>query len=261
MWRRIVRRLFSLSTFLGCVCLFSVNALAQNAAPDSGAVAPALDKSGYTLFDPTPDSQMRSFSTDRPNKSTSPTTLDAGHFQYETDLLGTTMDGYNGSRTYSRGLFTADPMLKLGLTNEIDFEIRSGGYQDQRVKQRGSGPASVYDGYGDTTLRAKVNIWGNDGGKTAFALVPYVKLPISDRGLGNNQVEGGLIAPLSISLSHNFTVIFQTEMDALKSRNDSGKHVGWTNLVNVSYSVTDKLAASAESHRSVWVGWPIPRPL
>ena len=52
-------------------------------AQDKGAAA---DKSQYTLFNPTPKEQMRPFNTDRPTKSNVPYTVDAGHFQIETDL-------------------------------------------------------------------------------------------------------------------------------------------------------------------------------
>jgi len=59
----------------------------QQPAADAPAAAPAPDKSGYIFFNPTPDSQLRGFSPDRPPKADSAYTVDAGHFQYETDLL------------------------------------------------------------------------------------------------------------------------------------------------------------------------------
>ena len=90
------------------VCLGLVAALgsigARAAAQDAGtSVNPnpptAPDKSGYTLFDPTPTSALRTFSTDRPAKSNSPVTVDAGHFQYETDLFNYTHSNAGGSTT------------------------------------------------------------------------------------------------------------------------------------------------------------------
>jgi hypothetical protein len=48
---------------------------------------PSLDKSGYTVFNPTPDTALRTFSPDRPTRSNGPLTVDAGRFQYETDLV------------------------------------------------------------------------------------------------------------------------------------------------------------------------------
>ncbi|MEO8821382.1 MAG: hypothetical protein ABI267_05890 [Ginsengibacter sp.] len=42
-------------------------------------------KSGYTIFNPTPKKLMRDFETDRPDVTESAYTVDAGHFQLETD--------------------------------------------------------------------------------------------------------------------------------------------------------------------------------
>jgi hypothetical protein len=51
---------------------YVVPPLADEAAPD---------KSDSTLFNPTPDADLRSFSTDRPPKAHSRYTIDAGHLQ------------------------------------------------------------------------------------------------------------------------------------------------------------------------------------
>ena len=64
----------------------AVPALAQEAP--AAASAPPPDKSGFTLFDPTPSADLRALCTDRPTKSASPCTVDAGHFQIESDLVG-----------------------------------------------------------------------------------------------------------------------------------------------------------------------------
>ena len=138
------------------------------AAPGNTAAAPAAstpaapppDKSGYTLFNPTPDADLRSFSTDRPNKSTTPYTVDAGHFQFETDLLGGMSDGYNTSHTQTRQFFTGDPVLKLGITNFADVEVALGGYQNYRVKDRTDNSTTNFDGFGDVVLDAQPPLVG-----------------------------------------------------------------------------------------------------
>ena len=71
----------------------------EPAATDEPAAAPAPDKSGYSLLDPTPDSQLRSFAPDRPPKADSAYTVDAGHFQYETDLLNYSNTNFGGVTT------------------------------------------------------------------------------------------------------------------------------------------------------------------
>ena len=60
------------------------------AVPKPSASNAKPDKNQYWLLYPIPPDQMRSFSTDRPTKSNVPYTVDAGHFQYETDLANYT---------------------------------------------------------------------------------------------------------------------------------------------------------------------------
>ena len=104
----------------------------------SAAAAPALaddgspDKSDYTLFNPTPDADLRSFSTDRPPKANSPYTVDAGHLQYETDIAVFAYGETDGVKTQDWTVF--DPTLKLGLTNTIDAELQITPYESVVTK-------------------------------------------------------------------------------------------------------------------------------
>ena len=90
-------------------------------APEAATPAPAPDKSEYSLLNPTPDDQMRAFTPERPTLALVPFTVDAGHFQYESDLFNYTHTNY--LRTGTISYLTADPTVKLGLTNWIDFEV------------------------------------------------------------------------------------------------------------------------------------------
>src|SRR5271167_3863606 len=63
------------------------------AAQETNSVPP--DKSGYNLFNPTPDKYMREISPDRPDKTDSPFTVDAGHYQLEMDFVNYTYDSPN----------------------------------------------------------------------------------------------------------------------------------------------------------------------
>src|SRR5262245_7783646 len=53
---------------------------------------PAIDKSGYTFFKPTPNWAMREMSLDGPGATESPFTVDAGHFQIEMSLFDYTSE-------------------------------------------------------------------------------------------------------------------------------------------------------------------------
>ena len=90
-------------------------------APKPSASKAKPDKNQYWLLYPTPPDQMRSFSTDRPTKSNVPYTVDAGHFQYETDLVNYTHQ-VTGS-THTDTLLVPNPTFKVGLTNNADLEV------------------------------------------------------------------------------------------------------------------------------------------
>src|ERR1041384_1354006 len=156
------------------------------------------DKSGYTLFRPVPDSLMREMETDRPDKTESAYTVDAGHFQIEMDILGYTRDHTKDQRTESFGI--ASTNFKMGVVNHIDLQLVVESFNILETTDRGTGMHSRVSGYGDLTLRSKINLWGDDGGPTALSVMPFVKLPTAKHDLGNGAVEGGVIFPFAMEL-------------------------------------------------------------
>jgi hypothetical protein len=216
------------------------------------ARADDLDKSGYTLFDPVPDDLLRKFAPDRPAKGFSVRTVDAGHFEIETDLISTTISNSPGGTTHSfQGL---DPTLKLGLTNWMDIEVQFNGLQYTESADGTSSPFNFQNstGFGDVFLRSKINLLGNDNGPVGFALIPYVKLPSSTPLISNGAVEGGLIAPLALRPA-DFIVTLMTEVDDLKSATSNNRFANFVNLVSVSHAVpgTEGINATVELFSSV----------
>ena len=193
--------------------------------------AVAADKSHYTLFNPTPPDQMRDFQTDRPDLTEGPYTVDAGHFQVEMDLVDYFYDRRNPEHITRQTLITADPTLKLGLLNDVDLELIATPLVYQATHFRDTDTSDYRVGSDDTILRLKWNLWGNDGGSTAFALLPYVKIPTNTRELGNNYIEGGLILPLTIKLPRGFELDAMTEFDVLRNSDNMGYHLDWVNSV------------------------------
>jgi hypothetical protein len=226
---------------------------ADATAPEAAATEPVPGKSEYSLFDPTPAGQMRAFTPERPAQAFSPYTVDAGHFQYESDFFNYTHTNYLGAGTLS--YLAADPTIKLGLTNSIDFEVELNGYLNSSTHDNLTGALiSNGHGFGDTIFKIKYNVLGNDGGTFALALIPFVKAPSAAPGLGNGVVEGGLIAPLQINLPRDYTLILQTELDALKNANDARRHANFVNLVCVSHDlpfISKDLSASVEFRSAV----------
>ena len=191
---------------------------------------PAPDKSRHHFFHPTPRGEMREMSTDRPDQTESAYTIDAGHFQLEMDLVKFTYDRHRPSWN------VAPVNLKAGLLNNVDLQI----VLDSYIRE--SGGAS---GFGDITARLKVNVWGNDGGATALAVMPYVKLPLDASNLRNGETEGGIIVPLAVALPGGWSMGLMTEVDFVND-GAGGHDAEWLNSVTFSHGIAGKLGGYVE---------------
>src|SRR5690606_23082187 len=112
------------------------------------------------LFNPTPDHLLRDMTTDRPDVTESPFTIDAGRIQIETQAFG-----YSHSRRDADGILTHDyeigtTNVRLGLTNftEVNFVWQPFGIE----RRTGSAVSERSSGTGNVDIRGKVNLWGND---------------------------------------------------------------------------------------------------
>jgi hypothetical protein len=218
------------------------------AAATSPAFAQAADKSEYSLTNPTPREALRELSTDRPDKTESPYTVDAGHLQIELDFATYTrdIDRSEGQNLRSDTFGIAPVNFKLGLTNDSDIQLLVDPYVRQTVKNRAGRTTERTSGFGDVTLRLKHNLWGNDGGATALALMPFVKLPTARRGIGNGAVEFGLIVPLAIEVADGLGIGLMTEIDVLEESDGKGYAPTFINSATMSVDLTDRLGAYTE---------------
>jgi hypothetical protein len=219
--------------------LLLISVAALSAAPAFADDAPPPDKSGYTLFNPVPDGQMRSFSSDRPTKSDSPYTVDAGHFQYEADILNWTYDHNNAAQTTTSSLLVADPVLKAGLTNRTDLEIALAPINLNQSHVRGTNTRNTAAGFGDVYARLKYSLLGDDGGDYALAVVPYVKAPTAAHNVGNNHWEGGGYVPFTAALPYDWTLAITSEVDILENAALNGTHSNFSNLINFGHTIFD----------------------
>jgi len=214
----------------------------------ASAATAVPDKSAYTLFNRTPESQLRELSTDRPDLTESPYTVDAGWAQLEMDVFAYTHDHdkSDGGDVNASALSLANINFKLGLTSHLDLQTVFSTYTRVKAHDRISGARETISGFGDITTRLKINYWGNDGGETAFALMPFIKWPTNQHGLGNKSVEGGLIAPLALELGGGWGMGLMTEFDIVRNESDDGYALDWFNTITVSHDITEKLGGYLE---------------
>jgi Putative MetA-pathway of phenol degradation len=208
----------------------------------------AVDKSSYHLFHPTPWEFMRDFSTDRPDKTESAYSVDAGRFQVEADLFTYTRDHdtADGADTrvdaYSAGAIN----FKMGLCHRADLQLIFESFNYVRTEDRVAGVRSRQRGIGDLTTRLKVNLWGNEGGSTALAAMPWVKFPTNADGLGNNAVEAGLILPLAVELPGGWGMGAMTEFDMIQNAGNSDYHAEFVNSITFGHDIVGRLAGYVE---------------
>lgn len=158
-------------------------------------------KSQYSLSNPTPRELWRPMSADRPDFTESPITVDAGAMQLEMSIADYSKDGD------SKAIGVALANLKIGLLNSTDIQL----VYDPYVKEDDG--VSSTDGGGDMQIRLKINLWGNDGGETAFGIMPFIKIPTASDGLGNDKFEGGLILPWGTELKEGVGLGLMFEVD------------------------------------------------
>jgi len=190
---------------------------------------------------------LRELATDRPDQTESPQTVDAGHWQIEVDLLNYTRDRNRtgGSDVVTRDLGIGAINLKYGATRRVDLQLMVDPYVSTRVADHLAGTSSRASGFGDVTTRVKVNLWGNDGGLTAFAVMPYVKWPLAASSVRNGVTEGGVIFILGYELPAGWSSAVMTEVDWIDD-GGGGRDIEWVNSVTFAHELTGRLGGYLE---------------
>lgn len=174
---------------------------------------------------------LRPLSTDRPDTTESPYTVDKGHFQIEMEMASMTRDG--GGESYALGEIN----LKYGIAANTDLQWVISSYEHE---------AGDPEGFGDMQLRLKQNLWGNDGGDTALAIMPFVQLPTGNSGVSSNEVEGGIIVPFAFEGIWGWSHGVQAEVDLVADELSDGHHFEFLVSATAAHDLTDKLGCFFE---------------
>lgn len=202
-------------------------------------------KNGYSLFDPVPDNLLRELSTDRPGKSHSSKTVDAGHFQIESDFITYAWDPGRGGHPTTRNYSIATPILKVGATNSVDIEIATSLFN--HLRQSDGAATLTARGFGDTSVGAKINLFGNDGGDRSLALMPFVKLPTAEQGIGNGYAEFTLNVPYTMELTKPWSLTLEPNFGVLRNSSNTAYRQNYGFIANLNRPVFfDKLTAAIE---------------
>jgi Putative MetA-pathway of phenol degradation len=148
----------------------------------------------YHLFNPVPRAQMRDFTPDRPGASENPFTVDAGHYHLEIGIASLAFDDSDDAE--STELAFAETKVRAGLVPWLELQLVVVPYYRSEVEgssEVADSETVVDEGYIATTLRLKLNLWGNDGETTALGVLPFVSF-------ADDAVDFGLALPFAMAL-------------------------------------------------------------
>lgn len=198
-------------------------------------------KGKYTLFNPVPKDKMKEMETDRPDVTESAYTVEAGHFQLESDL-------FKQVRNRNKELLSIENIFnlanyKIGLTEKMDIQLVIPTYVINKTRELSTN--KIIDktaGFDDITLRLKYNIWGNAERKTALAIIPFISFPTSS--FSNNGMQGGVIFPFALKLPDGWD--FGSEAGVNIKKDNNRYHSDFLYTFTFGKSLSAKVDAFAE---------------
>src|SRR5690349_617150 len=133
-------------------------------------VAIALLAPTHTALAQEDDPPLRELSTDRPDQTESPYSVDCGHLQVESEPISYGVTHEAGVSLYETRVMAMN--VRLGLTDRIDTQLVLSPVV--HLREEVAGASTSHAGFGDTVVRAKINLFGNDEGDVALGLLPFV---------------------------------------------------------------------------------------
>jgi hypothetical protein len=189
-----------------------------------------------------PAPARRPLTTDRPDVTESPFTVDAGHVQLEGDAVNYTRDRSADGRV--REWEVAPFNVRYGLTPSFEGGFFFVPYRHTSETPAG-GPTTRTSGAGDLTLRAKYNFAGNDGGNFAWGLIADLKAPTARRELGNRHWEGALMVPFTRELGPGWSLSGMTSAGVVYAEDRRHRPV-WGNTLSLGRDLTPNLGGYVE---------------
>jgi hypothetical protein len=171
----------------------------------------------------------RELTTDRPDRTESPVTVDKAHFQFELELANFADSRVTGGSVRSWGFAVVN--AKYGIRDDADLQLIVQGHE-----RTTAGSLTSSSTLPDLTARMKWNLWGDDGGRTAFALMPFITVPRE-----GGAATGGLILPWSTDLGRGWDMGVMSEVDVL-----ARGRVGLVHSATFGHDLTGRLGMYAE---------------
>ena len=176
--------------------------------------------------------------TDRPGLETGACVVPAGAIQLETALADWATDTAGGVRTSQWILGDSVVRIGIGSASEVQF----GWTPWQRVTTREGGIRESVSGVGDAFVAYKARLTPA-AAPVVVSLMPFAKLPVARRPLGNRRLEAGVVVPMDIALADRWTLTLSPEADWNADDDGHGHHLGLAAAAGVEFELTETLSA------------------
>jgi hypothetical protein len=198
-----------------------------------GLLAHASDgKSAYSLFNRVPEAELRPLSTDRPDVTESPYTVDAGWYQIELDVA---VSRFDKNEQLSTSYLQSN--IKVGLNHYMDlqfivdpFDYSPNGQQVRNNSQ----------------MRLKINLFGNDSGDVAAALLPFVTFTDGKPETTNKKMGAGLAIPLFFALPEDWSLGAMVQWTWGYDESLDGYQLNYLTSFSLSREIKEKLSGFIE---------------
>lgn len=185
---------------------------------------------------------QRPLSTDRPDATESPYTVERGRWQIEVEAIRWSRNSDGGVRVRTQTIGATN--FKYGLSDSSDLQI----VVEPMVRQgtRIGSFRQTVRGFGDLVVRLKHNLSGNDGENDAWGVMPFIKLPTAADRLGNGNVEGGVIVPYATNLAAGWGLGLMGEIDVVRNASDSGYELAFIATATIAGEIAPDLGLFLE---------------
>lgn len=201
----------------------------------------ALASSVEDDLDEFADSPAGPICTDRPTKGTAACTVPEGRVQIESDLIFWSRTSAGPARTDV--LLYGNPTIKYGIGPDTDVQANIAPLVD--VRESVGGVTRSRTGSGDLTLRLKQRVTFATS-RVQAAIVPSVKLPTAERGIGNGEWEGGIAVPVQVPLG-TATVTLVPQLSLLADALEPGdRHFEFQGVASVGYPIAERATLAVE---------------
>ena len=226
----------------GLLLLGSARAGDTDSADNADGTSAELraDKNQYNLFNPTPDDLLRPFSSSRPDQTTGPHSVDAGHYYLETGLAYSLGLGMNRTDTWN---YFQSTHVRLGLLNNVELELIWSGIDETRTRPLGSGGKrsdSDITGATDLTVRTRFVLVGNDSRTFAFSIDPEVILPTQSHHIDSEYVQGDIIFCFSFKLPLGFSTTINAQPSFVRNGSDTANEFGFVSGLTLYHNLFRK---------------------